>query len=122
MNRQTMQRVDIDAEISAHNKWRRQFLNAFAAGNYAEMPLSDHRGCVLGETLNTLRQSGATFEHLPGLLRAHLRFHSIANDVVELSQNGLRDDADLILPQLTDASYQLVAMLDRLRDWQAASE
>lgn len=113
-----MERIDIDREIRAHNQWRRQFLNAFAAGSYAEMPLSDHRGCVLAQALQASHVAG--FPPLAALLKVHQRFHGVANDVLELSQNGLADDADLLLPQLTDASYQLLELLDQLRDWQNA--
>ena len=42
-----MERIDIDGAIRLHNQWRRQFLNAFAGGDYAEMPLSEHRSCTL---------------------------------------------------------------------------
>ena len=113
-----MERIDIDAEISAHKKWRRQFLNAFAAGNYAAMPLSDHRSCMLA---SKLKESGVTaFPYLAALVLAHGHFHSLANDIADLSENALADEADMLLPKLTDASYQLLEMLDRLRDWQAA--
>lgn len=42
-----MKRIDIDAAIRSHNQWRRQFLNAFAGGDYVDMPLSEHRSCLL---------------------------------------------------------------------------
>lgn len=109
----SMECIDIDLEISAHSTWRRQFLNAFAAGSYAAMPLSDHRGCVLGELLAAWKGSG--FPGCEELSAAHDRFHALANDIIELSENGLGGDADLLLPQLTEAVYRLVSLLDQLR-------
>jgi len=99
--------IDIDQAIRLHTLWRRQFLNAFAGGAYADMPLSEHRSCMLGDVLH---ESG---NH--DLLQAHRRFHALANDIIELSNNGLSGDADLLLPELTEASHQLVSQLDRLR-------
>jgi len=37
------------------------------------------------------------------------------NDIVDLSNNGLGDSADLLLPELNEASHQLVGQLDKLR-------
>ena len=31
-----MKRIDIDSAIRLHTQWRRQFLNAFAGGDYAD--------------------------------------------------------------------------------------
>lgn len=104
-----MKRIDIDEAIRLHNTWRRQFLNAFAGGNYADMPLSEHRSCTLERLL-------AGQAELPaGLTETHRRFHELANEIVELSQNGLGDSADLLLPELNEAAHQLVAALDQLR-------
>ena len=104
-----MKRVDIDEAIRLHNTWRRQFLNAFAGGNYADMPLSEHRGCMLDRLL--ANQAGVSTT----LIEAHQRFHDLANEIVELSQNGLGDSADLLLPELNETAHQLVAALDQLR-------
>ncbi len=110
-----MKRIDIDEAIRLHNLWRRQFLNAFAGGNYADMPLSEHRGCrlekLLDEVLGKTPQNTAHQQ----LLAVHARFHALANDIVDLSNNGLGDSADLLLPELNEASHQLVASLDQLR-------
>jgi hypothetical protein len=104
-----MKRIDIDEAIRLHNTWRRQFLNAFAGGNYADMPLSEHRGCMLDRLLANQAGVSAT------LIEAHQRFHDLANEIVELSQNGLGDSADLLLPELNETAHQLVAALDQLR-------
>ena len=108
-----MSGIDFDGVIRAHNNWRRQFMNAFAGGNYADMPLSDHRSCTLAGSLGAY----AGFPTLPQLVAAHNHFHSLANDIVELSNNAQSDDADLLLPELAEASHQLVARLDQLRAW-----
>lgn len=108
-----MSGIDFDGVIRDHNNWRRQFMNAFAGGNYADMPLSGHRSCMLAGSLG----AHAAFPALPQLIAAHDRFHDLANDIVELSNNALGDDADLLLPELTEASHQFVARLDQLRAW-----
>ena len=43
----------------------------------------------------------------------------LANEIIDLSQNGMGDAADLLLPQLTDSSLALVAQLDWLRQHSA---
>ena len=107
-----MQRIDIDAAIRQHTQWRRQFLNAFAGGAYADMPLSAHRGCSLCAQLQALTPPPA---EAAALIAADRHFHELANEIVELSHNGLSADADLLLPELTEASHQLVSRLDHLR-------
>ena len=57
-----MKRIDIDSAIKSHTQWRRQFLNAFAGGNYADMPLSAHRSCMLAITLSKV-------EDLPEIMK-----------------------------------------------------
>ncbi|QKV56632.1 MAG: hypothetical protein HT580_04810 [Dechloromonas sp.] len=39
----------------------------------------------------------------------------LANEIIDLSNNGLGDSADLLLPELNEASHQLVGQLDKLR-------
>lgn len=110
-----MKRIDIDAAIRQHTQWRRQFLNAFAGGAYADMPLSEHRCCLLEHTLSRTPPLQAGPEARTQLLRADRRFHQLANEIIDLSSNGQSSDADILLPELTDASHQLVSQLDRLR-------
>ena len=110
-----MKRIDIDSAIRLHTQWRRQFLNAFAGGNYADMPLSEHRGCTLAENLNVSQEIDRLSLGYQQLCRVHERFHTLANEIVELSNNGLGDCADLLLPELNEASHQLVAQLDKIR-------
>lgn len=110
-----MKRIDIDGAIRLHNQWRRQFLNAFAGGAYADMPLSEHRGCMLGLALAKAEGAYTQEAEWQQLLRVHDRFHTLANEIVDLSNNGLSAQADLLLPELTEASHQLVAHLDKLR-------
>jgi hypothetical protein len=107
-----MQRIDIDRAIRLHTQWRRQFMNAFAGGDYADMPLSEHRGCTLNQEFKSAHAS----EFAP-LLSIHERFHMLANEIIELSNNGLGDSADLLLPELNEASHQLVGELDKLREY-----
>ncbi len=110
-----MKRIDIDGAIRLHNQWRRQFLNAFAGGAYADMPLSEHRGCLLGGSMNRAEGDYKSTPAWAELQAIHQRFHALANEIVELSSNGLPGDADLLLPELSEASHQLVAQLDKLR-------
>lgn len=110
-----MKRIDIDAAIRLHTKWRRQFLNAFAGGDYADMPLSEHRSCTLAKALAEAALAGDAVALRP-LESIHNRFHELANEIVDLSNNGLGDAADLLLPELNEASHQLVGQLDRLRE------
>lgn len=108
-----MMRSDIDSAIRLHTQWRRQFLNAFADGAYADMPLSEHRSCMLASALQTIdRTKLAEFGQLVAI---HTRFHLLANEIIDLSNNGLGDSADLLLPELNEASHQLVGQLDKLR-------
>ena len=111
-----MERIDIDGAIRLHTQWRRQFLNAFAGGAYADMPLSEHRGCTLTKALNDARGTCAESTDFQQLVAIHNRFHALANEIVDLSSNGLGDSADLLLPELNEASHQLVAALDKLRE------
>lgn len=115
-----MKRIDIDEAIRQHNKWRRQFLNAFAGGNYADMPLSEHRCCTLGRQLTAcskdLPDAPPLADILHSLSSVHDRFHDLANEIVDLSQNGLGDSADLLLPELNEGAHLLVAALDGLRE------
>jgi len=104
-----MKRIDIDGAIRLHTLWRRQFMNAFAGGDYADMPLSEHRSCTLTEALKDA-------DVCPQLIAIHDRFHAIANDIIDLSNNGLGDSADLLLPELNEASHLLVGQLDKLRE------
>lgn len=111
-----MKRIDIDAAIRQHTQWRRQFLNAFAGGAYADMPLSEHRSCLLERTLAAIPPGTASdTEIVTRLLQADRRFHQLANEIIDLSSNGESSDADLLLPELTEASHQLVSQLDSLR-------
>ena len=112
-----MQRIDIDGAIKSHNLWRRQFMNAFAGGNYVEMPLSGHRGCTLSTDLAKINEVCKDFPELRQRAQSDERFHALANEIVELSNNGMGGTADLLLPQLTEESHQLVSMLDKLRDF-----
>lgn len=107
--------LDIDSTIRLHTQWRRQFLNAFAGGNYADMPLSEHRGCTLSQQLDSASDVVKTAADYQQLSTIHNRFHALANEIVELSNNGLGDCADLLLPELNETSHQLVAQLDRFR-------
>lgn len=115
-----MERIDIDGAIRLHNQWRRQFLNAFAGGAYTEMPLSEHRGCTLAKMLRDARGDYAESADYQQLIAIHDRFHALANDIVDLSNNGLGDSADLLLPELNEASHQLVGHLDKLREYRPA--
>lgn len=111
-----MKRIDIDGAIRLHTLWRRQFLNAFAGGAYADMPLSEHRGCTLDGALAAAQGDYTRQPEWKMLIAAHDRFHALANEIVNLSNNGLSAQADLLLPELTEASHQLVAQLDKLRE------
>ena len=111
-----MTRIDIDGAIRLHNHWRRQFINAFAGGDYADMPLSEHRGCTLAQALTDIADAvPETAVDYQQLVALHDRFHALANDIVNLSNNGLGDAADLLLPELNEASHQLLGQLDKLR-------
>lgn len=107
-----MRRIDIDEAIRLHTYWRRQFLNAFAGGDYADMPLSEHRSCTLDQRLGKITEQTPLLAQLQA---THQQFHVLASEVVNLSNNGLGDAADLLLPELNEASHQLVARLDELR-------
>lgn len=111
-----MKRIDIDSAIRLHTQWRRQFLNAFAGGAYADMPLSEHRGCTLAKILDEAQGAYVGSPEYKELVVIHDRFHALANDIVDLSNNGLGDSADLLLPELNEASHQLVGHLDKLRE------
>lgn len=115
-----MKRIDIDHAIRLHNQWRRQFINAFAGGAYADMPLSEHRGCTLGEALKEACGAATASADFRQLVTIHDRFHWLANEIVELSNNGLGDAADLLLPELSEASHQLVVELDKLREYRGS--
>lgn len=110
-----MMRSDIDDAIRLHNKWRRQFVNAFAGGNYADMPLSEHRSCTFFGKLSAAIANPAGPAIDPKLLTLHQRFHNMANEIVDLSQNGLGDAADLLLPEFNEVAHQLTNGLDELR-------
>jgi hypothetical protein len=112
-----MKRIDIDSAIRLHTQWRRQFLNAFADGAYADMPLSEHRSCMLANALPALGGSDGKAADLEQLAAIHNRFHTLANEIIDLSNNGLGDSADLLLPELNEASHQLVGQLDKLRGY-----
>lgn len=112
-----MKRIDIDGAIRSHTQWRRQFLNAFAGGDYADMPLSEHRACTLAEALQDAHGSAKESPAFRQLTAAHEHFHALANDIIDLSNNGLGDAADLLLPELNEASHQLVTQLDKLREY-----
>ena len=112
-----MKRIDIDSAIRLHTQWRRQFLNAFADGAYADMPLSEHRSCRLASTLQALGGSDGKSVDCGQLAAIHDRFHTLANEIIDLSNNGLGDSADLLLPELNEASHQLVGQLDKLRGY-----
>jgi hypothetical protein len=110
-----MKRIDIDSAIRSHNQWRRQFLNAFAGGDYADMPLlSEHRSCTLELELTRLVVEGNN-SILAALLAADRHFHALANEIIDLSNNGLGDSADLLLPDLNEAAHRLIAHLDDAR-------
>lgn len=109
-----MKRIDIDSAIRLHNQWRRQFLNAFAGGDYADMPLSEHRCCSLEQELSP-RVANGNNSVLAALLAADRHFHALANEIIDLSNNGLGDSADLLLPDLNEAAHRLIARLDDAR-------
>lgn len=107
-----MTRIDIDGAIRLHNHWRRQFINAFAGGDYADMPLSEHRGCILESCLSQEVAEGNN-SVLAALIAADRHFHALANEIIDLSNNGLGDSADLLLPDLNEAAHRVI---DRLGD------
>ena len=113
-----MDQIDFDNAIRLHNHWRRQFMNAFAAGSYADMPLSDHRGCTLADALKNAPATLTASPQFQQLLETHRRFHVIADEVVDLSRNGMADAADLMLPELAEKSFQLASLFDELRELQ----
>lgn len=110
-----MSRIDVDAAIQSHLRWRRQFLNAFADGAYIAMPLSEHRACTLADKLQGLAERYGDCAEFNALLVQHQRFHELAREIVELSDNGMGSCADLLLPELSEACHQIVAGLDWLR-------
>ena len=110
-----MKETDIDNAIRQHVYWRRQFLNAFADGEYADMPLSEHRGCMLSFQIRRSLKAGQNLLGHEAVLKADQSFHDLANEIIDLSSNGLRDSADLLLPELTEASYRLIQSLDSMR-------
>lgn len=109
-----MKRIDIDRAIRLHNQWRRQFLNAFAGGDYADMPLSEHRSCTLELALSREVSEGGN-SILAALLAADRHFHALANEIIDLSNNGLGDSADLLLPEFNEAAHRLISHLDDAR-------
>ena len=117
-----MQRINFDEEIRLHNLWRRQFMNAFAAGSYADMPLSGHRSCMLSLALK--KATGpCTQQPLFKLLAVeHDRFHALCNEILDLSENGMASEADRLLLELTDASHRLVGLLDEMRTCQRETQ
>ncbi len=110
-----MKEIDIDNAIRQHVYWRRQFLNAFADGEYADMPLSEHRGCMLAFQIRRALKNGQVLSGHEVVLKEDESFHDLANEIIDLSNNGLGHSADLLLPQLTEASYRLIQSLDHLR-------
>lgn len=113
-----MQRINFDDEIRLHNLWRRQFMNAFAAGSYADMPLSGHRGCLLSLALKQAAGPCAQQPLFKLLVVEHERFHALCNDILDFSENGMAGEADRLLPELADASHRLVGLLDEMRSCQ----
>lgn len=109
-----MAQIDIDSAIRLHNQWRRQFLNAFAGGAYADMPLSEHRACTLEDCLAPEIAEGNN-SVLAALLAADRHFHALANEIIDLSNNGLGDSADLLLPELNEAAHRVIARLGDAR-------
>jgi len=113
-----MQGIDFDEAIRLHNTWRRQFMNAFARGSYADMPLSDHQGCMFGYAIAAADDTSRALPQFQALIKAHTRFHSLASEIQELSSNGMADAADLMLPELSDVSHRLANLFDELRAMQ----
>lgn len=113
-----MQNIDFDEAIRLHNEWRRQFMNAFAYGSYADMPLSGHRSCMLSYAMAAADDASRAEPLFRALITAHARFHAIANEIQDLSSNGMADSADLMLPELTDQSHRLASLFDELRSIQ----
>ena len=72
-----MNRINFDEEIRLHNLWRRQFMNAFAAGSYADMPLSGHRSCTLAAALKAADGPCARQPLFRLLAVEHDRFHAL---------------------------------------------
>ena len=88
--------IDFDEAIRLHNAWRRQFMNAFAYGSYAD-------------------DASRALPQFQALIKTHTRFHALASEIQELSSNGMADAADLMLPQLADESHRLANLFDELR-------
>ena len=110
-----MQGIDFDEAIRLHNAWRRQFMNAFAYGSYADMPLSDHQGCMFGYAIAAADDTSRALPQFQSLIKTHTRFHALASEIQELSSNGMADAADLMLPELADESHRLASLFDELR-------
>lgn len=111
-----MNHTDFDNAIQLHTRWRRQFLNAFAGGNYADMPLSEHRSCGLAKILSEAAGNYTLSPDFAVLVSLHTRFHGLANEIVDLSNNGMGSSADLLLPELNETTHQLNAQLDKMRE------
>lgn len=113
-----MQGIDFDEAIRLHNAWRRQFMNAFARGSYADMPLSDHQGCTFGYHFAAADDTTRALPAFQAMVKAHTRFHALASEIQDLNYNGMADSADLMLPELADISHQLAELFDDLRSLQ----
>lgn len=111
-----MKHSDLDTAIQLHIRWRRQFLNAFAGGDYADMPLSEHRGCTLAKVLSEASGEYVASDEFKQLVQLHNQFHTLAGEVVDLSNNGLGSTADLLLPELNETTHQLNAQLNKMRE------
>jgi len=113
-----MQGIDFDEAIRLHNAWRRQFMNAFAQRSYADMPLSDHQGCMFGYAIAAADDASRAQRQFQSLIQTHTRFHALASEIQELSSNGMASAADLMLPELADVSHRLANLFDELRTLQ----
>ena len=78
-------------------------------------PLAIREAAPLADPERALRNALIVASILAALLAADRHFHALANEIIDLSNNGLGDSADLLLPDLNEAAHRLIAHLDDAR-------
>lgn len=120
---QATRTLDIDSAIQAHEGWKQRLDDSLHGRSGAHLHVSqvcDDHSCTLGQWIygDGARLLGeyATFTQLR---MSHQQFHQTAGHVLELSQQGLKSEAERMLH--TDFDKLSNTVVKRLRDLKALS-
>jgi len=108
----------VDIFKQAHLRWVERLENLVYRGvKIPREELVSHKNCALGQWYYSFGQQ--QYGHLPefrAIEPPHEKLHALARQILDYIDRGDRGQAERMLEQVREASRQIVAGLDRLRE------